>query len=341
MKYLLSILFLLVTAATSSGTIEILSERSYPIELSLSPVRIEGYQLLESGGIRISVIEGSYRQSISWIIETDSLGNTVSIDVDSLYNLPVLSMAEFPGLNEMWMVAGDERGDTLWKCPLEGTDISFFDQPMIIELPDGGYLVKCSPDCQTNVTDIQRISIDGEMLWHLSLGTNYLLDLPEPDGEIYPFVECMRETSSGDLLVGGSVSQWLTSADACFVTLIDGSNGMAVWKTLEYALGEARILDVIETVSGYIVAVGETAESVSPQNQDYCFWGAKQPLLSVLNDEGTLLNLEVLNLERTDSFKSIIELEDHSTDGNEFLIAGVDSSTCELVLIRVCLTNIE
>ncbi len=341
MKSLLIVISLLPAVTVLSATLEILSETTYPIELHLNPVRITDYQIFESGGLRIGINEGSYFNSVSWIIETDSLGNAVTIDADSTDNLPVLSIAEFPGSYEEWIVAQNGNGDTLWKCSLEGTDISFFNQHRVVKLSGGGYLVDCSPDCHLYWTDIQRILVNGEKLWHLAFKTNYLLDFPEQDGEVYPHIYCIKETSSGELLIGGCVSQWITTADASFVSLLEGASGNPVWKIIEYALGEARILDIIETSSGHFVAVGETAESVTPENKNYCIWGARQPLLIVLDSGGNLLNLEVLNPDRMNSFKSIIELEDYSINGNEFLIAGVDSSTCELVLIRACLTDIE
>ena len=254
----------------------------------------------------------------------------------------VLSTSPLADSREVYLVACAIGGDTLWTCPLEGTDADFISQPVVAELGDGGYLVNSPPDCQTSCTEIQRISPDGGTVFHISLETGYLLDLESQPSEIYPSVLSLSETAGGNVLLGGSVSQWLTSPDTWFVCLLDGSTGEPLWKITGPGLGEARLLHAVETESGRIIAVGETAESVVPEGMAYTLWGPRRPLTVLLDRSGALLDQDSFQPEMTDSFLSVAEFDygdgPRSADvlpPDHFLIAGADSLSGGLTLVHM------
>jgi hypothetical protein len=342
MKAIPAILFVLLVSAVTSGSIEIFSEAACPVGMTWNPVRIDGCKQRESGGMRILVSRGFPFDTESWTIDIDSDGNFLYCgEVEPGHQL-TFSTSPIGPPREMWLIACTEEGDTVWSCILEGTDADFYNAPLITELADGGYLIDSPPDCNTIYTEIQSISSTGEMIWHHSLGTDYLLDLDEPVGETCASVASIRETSSGDILICGSVAQWFTSQDAWFVCLLDGDTGIPLRKTTGYALGEARVFDVAETWEGFFVAVGETSECVVPEGMVYSVWGPKQPFIAVLDDDGTLIDLEVFELDAADSFEALVEYEsgrDYMYDSvappSDFIVAGVDTTSSELVIVRV------
>ncbi len=230
----------------------------------------------------------------------------------------------------MWLIARTEQNDTVWTCPLEGTN-EFHSVPHATELPDGGYLILNSPDCFDICVEIHSISSDGEMICHYSMGTDYLLDMPDPFGELYPRVRSLWKTSSGDILACGTVFNVYTDPNAWFVCLMDGDTGNPLWKTTGYGLGNAAIYDAIETSSGLIVAVGATATTIVLEDRDLDTWGPELPFIVVLDDTGVLQKLVVCDANLADMFYSIIETDPLEC---EFLITGKDTTSNELVLLR-------
>jgi len=342
MKAISGILFVLLATGISGGSVEILSETSCPVEMTWSRIRIDGWKLLESGGMRILLSRGFPFDTRSWMICIDSEGNLLAFDETEPGQQLILSTSQLGGSSEMWLIACTEQDDTVWTCALEGTDADFYNAPLIAELTDGGYVIDSPPDCHSIYTEIQSISSTGETICHHSLGTDYLLDLDEPVGETQASIASIVETFSGDILIGGSVSQWYTCPDAWFVCLLDGDTGNPLWKTTGYALGEARVLDAIETSDGSVIAVGETGESVIPEGACYTLWGPRHPFITVLESDGSLIDLEVFEPGEADSFEAVIEYDsgrDYMYDSvippNDFLVAGVDTTSSTLVLVRI------
>lgn len=323
-----------------SVTINILSEHSCPIEMMVrNPIRIDSCQLLESGGMRVWANRGfpvndtfgSYDDE-AWTIVIDPDGYPVSCEESASDNPIMLDSYRFGDYSEMlWLIARTEQGDTLWTCALEGTGESDY-SPDATELPDGGYLLAIYPDCWTTYTWTARISSVGEMIWHNYLNTNYLLGLPGPGGEMKPHISSFRETSSGDILACGSVSEWCTSPDIWFVCLLDGDTGDPLWKTINFGLGEAWVYDAIETSSGMIVAVGSTATSLMAEDgSNRTVWGSKLPFIAILDSRGAFQKLVICDLDLTGRFFSIFETD---PPGCEFLIVGDDSTSNEHILFR-------
>ena len=344
MKFISIIFLLLLAVSANSVTIDILSEHSCPVEMMRwSPIRIDSCQFLESGGMRISTNRAvpsgdSLFNTELWTIVIDSAGCPVSCEVvvlDIPDNRLILSFSQLGGSSEMWMIACTEQNDTVWTCALEGTD-EFSNYQVVTKLPDGGYLINSPPDCHSTYTEIQSVSSAGEMIFHYSLGTCYLLDLPGVIGEVSPGVRFLRKTSSGDILVGGTVSQFLTSPNAWFVCLLDGDTGNPRWKTTGYALGMAGVYEAIEASSGLIVAVGATARIVVPEGYPRSAWGSKLPFITVLDCTGAFQKTVVCDLDLADWFYSIIETDPLES---EFLIAGEDTTSNELVLLRTIILN--
>lgn len=344
MKLISTVLLLLLSTSANSVTIDILSEYSCPVEMMRwSPIRIDSCQLLESGGMRIStdrtVPSGdSLFKTELWTIVIDSAGCPVSSEVlvlDIPDNRLILSFSQLGGSSEMWMIACTEQSDTVWTCPLEGTD-EFSNYQVVTKLPDGGYLINSPPDCYSTCTEIQSVSSTGEMIFHYSLGTCYLLDLPGVIGEESPGVMFLKKTSSGDILAGGTVSQFITSPKAWFVCLLDGDTGNPLWKTTGFALGMASVYEAIEASSGLIVAVGATSRIVVPEGYPRSAWGSKLPFIAVLDCTGALQKMVVCDLDLADWFYSIIETDPLEC---EFLIAGDDTTSNELVLLRAIIST--
>jgi hypothetical protein len=74
----------------------------------------------------------------------------------------------------------------------------------------------------------------------------------------------------------------------------------------------------------------------------YAAWGPKRPFIAVLDSDGTLIDLVVFELNNSDSFDAVIEYDsgrDYMYDSvvppSEFVVAGVDTTSSELVLVRL------
>ncbi len=340
MRFMPIVLLILFSVSAHSVTINILSEYSSPVEMVTSnPVRIDSCQLLESGGLRISVSQSVLFNDVSfnyesWTIVIDSDWCPMSCDRAALDNSFKLSTAQLGGSGEMCLIACAEQGDTLWTCALEGTD-EFHVNPFVTEISEGGYLVNNDPDCHSTCTEIQSISSAGEMMCHYSLYTDYLLDLPEPIGETAAHVHSLRSTSSGDILIGGDVQQWFTSPVAGFVCLLNGDTGNPRWRNAGYFRGMASVYDAIEISSGHVIAVGTTARSVESEESPFPMWDTKQAFIAVLNATGTLQKMVVCDLDIANCFYSIIETDQSES---EFLIVGTGSSSYELVFLKVIIS---
>ncbi len=326
-------------APAHSVMVNILSEYSCPIEITWNPIRIDNCKLMESGGMMITADRGfpvndtfgSYDDE-AWTIVIDPDGYPLSCEESASDNPIILDSYRFGDYSDMlWLIARTEQGDTLWTCALEGTGESDY-SPDATELSDGGYLLVIYPDCWTTYIWTGRISSAGEMMWHNGLTANYLLGLPPLAGEMKPNISSFRETSSGDILACGRVSEWCTSPDIWFVCLLDGDTGDPLWKTINFGLGEARCYDAIETSSGMIVAVGATSRSFTPEDAPHrTTWGPKYPFIAVLDSAGAFQKLVICDLDMANMFYSIIETDPIN---NEFLIAGGDTLINELVLLR-------
>jgi len=342
MKAIPAILSLLIAAGVTGGSVDILSETPCPVEMTWSRIRIDGWKLLESGGMRLLLNRGFPFDTESWTIDIDPDGSLLSCEEVTPGNRLVYSTAPASDSYAMSLIACDLDGDTVWTCVLQETDSDFFNSPTLTELSEGGWVVDSRPDCNTMCTEIQRISSIGEMVWHNSLGTDFLLEPDGPVGEVYPFVTTFGETPGGDILAGGSVSQLMNTPDAWFICLLDGDTGEPLWKVTGFALGEAGVQDVTETSEGSIVAVGETAVSFVPEGMAYAAWGPKRPFIAVLDSDGTLIDFEVFELNNADSFEAVIEYDsgrdyiyDSVVPPREFIVAGVDTTSSELVLVRL------
>ena len=341
MKFMPIVFLILLSLSAHSVTVNILSEYSCPVEIITSnPVRIDSCQLLESGGLRISISQSTLFNDVSfnnesWTIVIDSDWCPMSCDRAARDNRFNLSTAQLGGSDEMWLIACTEQGDTLWTCALEGTD-EFHVNPFVTEIFDGGYLVSNNPDCHSTCTEIQSISSAGEMICHYSLYTDYLLNLPEPIGETSPSVRSLCKTSSGDILAGGGAQQWFNSPEAGFVCLLDGYTGNPLWRNAGSFRGMASVYDAIETSSGHVIAVGTTARSVESEESPFPVWGTKQALIAVLDATGTLQKMVVCDLDIANCFYSIIETDQSEC---EFLIVGTGSSAYELVFLKVIIST--
>ncbi len=322
-----------LAAPAHSVTVNLLSEELLPIEtVNRQPVRIDSFRHMESGGMSVFASRALYTCGVnyatdSWTIFIGSGGNSVSIEETVPYHRLILTLYGLGEKYENWLIACTAQGDTVWTCALEGT-YEFDNSPDVAELQDGGYLISSYSEGY-----IARISSDGELLWYSFLSTGYMLGIPGFEAENCPRILSVRETSRGDFLMCGSVAKYLTSPDGLFVCLLDGDSGELLWKTVNFAIGEAEVCDAIETSSGMIVAVGTTARSITPEDAPYCtIWGSKFPLIAVLNDSGELQKVLVCDLDLTDNFYSIIETDQQES---EFLIFGGDSLCNESVLLRV------
>jgi hypothetical protein len=149
----------------------------------------------------------------TWTIVTDPGGCPVSCEETISDNPVILNTYRFEDCYGMLCLSAcTEQGETLWTCDLEGTGESDYSTE-VTELPNGGYMLVIYPDCWTTYSWTARISSAGEMIWHNYLSTNYLLGLPGSQGEAKPHISSFRETSSGDILACGRVSEWCTSPD--------------------------------------------------------------------------------------------------------------------------------
>lgn len=327
----------LLTASADSVMVNILSEHLCPIE-TWYPIRIYSYQLLEFGEMMVSTNRSSpvdvadeliNYETWTIIIEPDEC--SVSCEETYSDNAIILESHRFGDYQDMiWLIARTDQGDTLWTCALEGTG-EYCYPPEVTRLSDGEYMLLINYDCWSSYSWTARISSAGEMIWHNDLSTNYMMELSSGAGEVEPRVSSFRETSSGDILACGSVSEWITSPDISFVCLLDGDTGNPLWKTVYLGLGQAVVLDAIETSSGMIVAVGSTGESVRPEDgSPRWVWGSRNPFIAILDPDGAIQKLVVCDFDKAYGFRSIIETDPIN---NEFLIAG--GLEGELALLRV------
>lgn len=215
---------------------------------------------------------------------------------------------------QQWLSCLDEAGDTLWSCPLAGTD-DFDNAVTGYWLDSGDFAAVSHPDCWSTGTYIARITGGGEMLWHTHLTTNYLLDMQEEPGEIYPKIRSIRETSRGDLLVCGTVSEWANTPSAMFAALIDGDSGEPIWKAADHLLGEACANDAVPLSNGGFLAVGSTAETVyASEYPNIAQWGVEQPFTAVLDHEGTITGAVLCRDTQAESFTGVTQLDNPSGD---------------------------
>lgn len=215
------------------------------------------------------------------------------------------------------------EGDTLWTCPLEGTN-DFDNAISPFPLSGGDIAVVSHPDCWTTETYIARVSPRGELLWHNYLTTNYLMDMSEEEGETCPKVRSLRETDNGDLLVCGTVSRWVTTPSAMFVALLDGESGEPIWKTTCHLLGEAAANDVAVLASGGFIVVGSTAETVHTEEYpNVAQWGEERPFAVLLSENGKPLGSTLCSGSLARSFNGVIQA--HPLTG-ELILLGAPSS---------------
>ena len=237
---------------------------------------------------------------------------------------------------QQWLSCLDEAGDTLWSCPLAGTD-DFDNAVTGYWLDSGDFAAVSHPDCWSTGTYIARISDRGEMLWHSHLTTNYLLDMGDVPGEIYPKIRSVRETSSGDLLVCGTVSEWANTPSAMFVALLDGDSGEPLWRSADHLQGEACAWDAVQLLSGGFAAVGSTSETVyTEEYPNIAQWGVEQPFVAFLDEEGNLTTAGLCRGTSAERVTGVIQPE--GTSG-ELVILGSPSfhDPVTLVVSRVFL----
>lgn len=236
---------------------------------------------------------------------------------------------------EQWLVKTDSAGDTLWRCRLEDTG-EFDNAIATVRLSDHGYLVVSRPDCWSTATYLARVGPRGELLWSGSLTANYLLDMPDGEGEICPRIASVRQTRAGDLLVCGSVSEWVTSPKAMFAALLDGGSGEAAWKAIDYGDGMAGARDIVETASGGIVAVGATAPAVYPdEGPRFARWGEDpRPYAALIGPEGNLRESRAFASSAADVFTGVLE----SPIAGELIIIGdAGEGPAGLLVVRALL----
>lgn len=269
----------------------------------------------------------------SWVIGCGTMGEIILVERVLPEDGDYLVFDTIGDEWEQWIVMLHAEGDTVWKCGLEGTD-EYDNYMEAVPLKDGGYLVISQPDCWSTDTYLARVSSGGELLWHEYLSTNYLLDMPEDRGEIYPNVNSVREKSDGDLLLCGRAQEWVTSPDAMYVCLIDGSTGQPLWKTTSYLLGEATAHDLVETPSGMILAVGATAESTSPEgSSNVSIWSDDHlPMVAVVSPDGELLAATPCDDTGVSSFRGVIGLNPAE---NEFIVFGSTGEQDRFDLLRI------
>lgn len=324
--------FLLILACAGTPPCETLSEEPCAIPAEgWFPLHLGGFEAsaLDSPGIvatRLAYAPPVANPWTAWSIGEAPDGSFTCTVVDAS-DIPVITEfqpADGEGLQALACVSG---GDTLWTCLLEGTD-EFENGPVVAGSQESGYLVSSRPDCNGDWTRIVRITPEGEVVFSTLLTSIYLLDLPEPIGEIGPSIASLDLTASGDVIVAGRVSQWFTSPEAWFVCLLDGETGELVWKATGAGTGLAGLNQAIETPSGALIGVGETS---APGDEQPWAWGEKSPLLVVLGPDGALIEEAAIGPVSADELTGIA-----ATDGpGVFLAAGRDNGTMSVVLARV------
>ncbi|HPF31892.1 MAG TPA: hypothetical protein PK907_02655 [Candidatus Sabulitectum sp.] len=267
------------------------------------------------------VVQGNLTSWDHWGIRIEEGGPEV---IDSVNRTGAgMSVSFFYGDgSQQWLSCIDEDGDTLWSCPLVGTD-DFDNAVTGYWLDSGDFAAVSHPDCWSTSTYIARLSDRGDMLWHGQLTTNYLLDMGNEPGEIYPKIRSVRETSSGDLLVCGTVSEWANTPSAMFIALLDGDSGEPIWKYADHLLGEACAWDAVQLLSGGFAAVGSTSETVyTDEYPNIAQWGNERPFVATLDEEGNLTASELCRATSAERFTGVIQPE--GTSG-ELVILGSPS----------------
>ncbi len=246
-------------------------------------------------------------------------------------NRPIFSIPDFGESEDLALIARAENGDTLWVCTFEGIPLEWVHSPHVVELPSGGYIVDNPPDCHTTSRHIHRLSESGSEIFSCILESSFMLDQIGADGETYPSVKSLIETSDGDILVFGSVSLWLTGPQASFVSLLDGETGEILWKVVDYGLGMARIYDVAETSSGSFVAVGVTGICNRTPHPQSGYWAFSVPFVLMIDSYGEFQKSIAYSPDLTRRFRRIVELE---AGDNEFMVTGNDTLTNEQIFLK-------
>lgn len=242
---------------------------------------------------------------------------------------PSVSFGSFTGSSAVHLYFSPETGDTLWTCPLESTDIDFYNPPLAVSLSDGGFAVSCPPDCFSDSAPVQRISQDGEILWTNLICTEFILGSCD-FVEICPKISTIKELRNGNIVIAGRVAPYLGSSDAWFVACLNGRTGESQWSTSGYEMGQAAVNDIIETDSGLLLAVGATSENSTPETgpESVLIWGESHPLVLLLRASGEHLESFVPQLELTDAVLKVSVMEEQ-----RFLLTGSASGTNELTRI--------
>jgi hypothetical protein len=114
MKAIPAILSLLIASGVTGGMVEILTETPCPVEMTWSKIRIDGWKLLESGGMRLLLSRGFPFDTESWTIDIDSDGSLLSSDETVPGQQLILTTSQLGGSSEMWLIACTEQNDTAW-----------------------------------------------------------------------------------------------------------------------------------------------------------------------------------------------------------------------------------
>jgi len=341
MRSIATVLMMVITGfimAEESIGIEVISENRIFIETpNWNPPMPDSVHHTEAGAMQVFLsgdLLGNCQDLMKdlWMIEFNN-GN-LSTECLEQENADILRFDPAPNGIQQCLLKLNAEGDTLWACVLEGTgDFDNFIQAYI--LSDEGFIVISQPDCWSTGTYMARISSRGELLWRTYLTSNYLLDFPEDEGEIYPKVFSVRETDQGDLLVCGSVAKWVTSSDAMFIALLDRATGDPLFKTIHFMLGEARAMDVTQTAYGMIAAVGSTAETTHPEGSaNIDIWSDEEhAFILVAGSDGGIAGTAVIDDCGATGFTGVIETDPNTS---EILIIGRPSynDSVNLVLLR-------
>ncbi len=330
---LLFITCLTVIDPAVSGSLEltVLSEDAVDIELNeMRSLHLDSLRSLADGEVLLFLSKVYSGNDIDlypmgWSVESGEHGTHAYQTGPG--EMPVLRFHRRPEDNFQKLTAISLAGDTLWTVTLDET--CEYDNNMLAYPLSGGDLLLIShTDCWSTCTYVARVSGHGDLLWAEWLETEYLLDLPENECECKPRIQSVRETADGNLLLCGSVEQWVTSADSLFVTMLAGGNGEPVWKTLYSGLGEALALDVIQTSSGRIIAVGATSETAYTDSFPAAdIWSADPcPLVMVLDENGELLEAEIALNTSAEAFHKVIQAE-----CEDLFILGSSGDGCLLI----------
>ena len=300
------------------------------------PLHLDGYEASAFDEDGIVATRFAYLPPLANTWEAWSIGSDDSICFSAMdvSGIPVISLFQPVGSGGSQVLACASGSDTLWTCLLEGSD-EFENGPVVSGSQNCGYLVSSRPDCNGTWTRIARITAGGEIVFSTLITSVYLLDSPEPVGEIGPSVESLGMTADGDVIVAGRVSQWFTSPEEWFVCLLDGLTGAPLWKATGSAKGLAGLNQVTETPSGAYIGVGSTSVPGDPGLP--WVWGEEEPLLVVIASDGTVLDECTFRLETVDALTGIAALDAPGA----CLAAGRDGSTGGTVLARLMMTGME